>query len=114
MDRWRGRPNRSRPCRAAALLRICRRGKALSRGDIASEAIVQVEHSVPPQIERVGTVKYVLRARHAHPLQNGKKDVVGISRRGAAYECLALEGRLHRLERAAQALERLRPPRPRF
>src|SRR5919201_1059331 len=76
------------------------RESTLGGWDVASEAIVQVEHSAAPDVEWVRIVKDHLRARDARPLQNREQNVVTVRRIGAADKLLALQHRLHPLERA--------------
>src|SRR3954465_11050818 len=80
-------------------------------GNVAREAVVEVEHAAAPLVERRTGGDDVLRAGDARPLEEREEDVVAIRRRGAADERLALEHRLPRLELALEALARFFAPR---
>src|SRR6266849_1906107 len=52
-------------------------------GDVAREAIVQVEQAVAPFGERIFRPEQLLRAHHARPLEHREQDVIGIGGSGA-------------------------------
>src|SRR5262245_11430656 len=75
--------------------------------DIAREAAEEVEHALAPGAQRVFRAEHLVRTHDARPLEDREQDVVAVSRLAPADVRLALERRLHRLERAAQAPQRL-------
>src|SRR3970040_2312706 len=76
-------------------------------GDIACEAIVQVQHAFAPGTKWAFGPQHLLRAHDAGPLEPREQRVVGVGGILPADKGLALEGRLHRLERASQAPQRI-------
>src|SRR3954466_14260090 len=75
--------------------------------DIAREAVEEVEHALAPGAQRIFRAEDFVRAHDARPLEDGEEGVVGVGRSGAAHIGLALERRLHWLERSPQALQRI-------
>src|SRR5262245_54929318 len=75
--------------------------------DIARKASEQIQHALAPGAQRVLGSEDLARAHDAGPLEDREQDVVGVGRLLPADVGLALERRLHRLDRAAEALERV-------
>src|SRR5262245_17556471 len=76
-------------------------------GHVARKTAEEVEHALAPGRERILRREQLPWAHHARPLEYRKQGVIGVRRQLAADVSLPLEQRLHRLEAAAQALERV-------